>query len=76
MASMNPKTIMKLMNARNELFDRHPKLSGFLQAAQGELQEGAVIDLAITAPDGHVIKTNMKIQPEDMQLLESLKDIK
>lgn len=74
--AVNPKTIMKLMGARNDLYARHPKLHGFLEAAQGEIREGAVIDLAVTAPDGHVIKTNLKIQPEDMELLEQLKEMK
>lgn len=41
-----------------------------------EIKEDTVIDLVITPKDGTPIKTNIKVTKEDLELLETLKNMK
>ena len=48
----------------------------FFNRAALEIKEDTVIDLVITPKDGTPIKTNIKVTKEDLELLETLKNMK
>lgn len=56
--------------------ERHPKLSKFFRRVfeAGILEEGAVLELTVKGIDGQVMTANMKILPEDMELLKRVAD--
>lgn len=71
---MNPASVFKIKKAWETFTANHPKFPAFIQAAsQGMIQEGSIIDVTITAPDGRRISTNVKITQSDLELFESLK---
>lgn len=72
----NPSMLMKLMNARNQFSASHPKFVAFLNAifSQG-INEGCVIEITVTRPDGRTITGNMRVTESDMQLMEEMKDL-
>lgn len=45
----------------------------FLSDAARSMGEGSVIEMSVTSPDGRKITTNMKINQEDLELVEQLK---
>lgn len=55
---------------------RHPKFVMFLQSVMATgVQEGSVIDVAVTLPDGRKIESNMKISQEDVEFFKSLGEL-
>ena len=73
---MNPLEMMKMKNKMTEFTNRHPMLPKFFNRAALEIKEDTVIDLVITPKDGTPIKTNIKVTKEDLELLETLKNMK
>lgn len=74
---MNPASIMKLKKGWDTFTANHPKFPAFIQAAsQGMVKEDSIIEVTITAPDGRKISTNVKLTQSDMELFESLKNMK
>jgi len=49
----------------------------FLQAAVNNnvLREGTILEINITTPEGQNISTNLKVNPEDLELIEDLKNM-
>ena len=68
--------MMKFMKEKNEFVQRHPKFASFFNVvSQNMIQEGTVIEITVTKADGETVTSNMKIQPEDMALIDELKNI-
>jgi hypothetical protein len=69
--------IMKLMNLRNQFVQTHPKFAAFFQnvTAHG-IEEGSVIEITVTKPDGTATTANMRVQQSDLEMLHELKNIK
>ena len=69
---------MKLLEIRNlwsAFTRRHPKFPQFLTAVQqAGIQEGTVIEVQITTPDGKTFTYNLKVQPEDIDAVKSLQN--
>ena len=59
---MNPMALMKLMSAKKAAFG-----SG--------LQEGTILELTVTKPDGEKMTTNLKVKPSDLELLNELRNM-
>ena len=77
MNGINPLKLLQIKGAWEQFQARHPKFSAFLNAASGlSLEEGTIIDVTITSPDGRQIGTNLKLTAEDIQLLQERKDLK
>lgn len=73
---MNFAAIMQLKNEWDGFCGRHPKFPQFLKAAQQKgFPAGTVIELSITAPDGTVLNSNLKILPEDLEMLQKMREI-
>ena len=72
---MNPMALMKIMNAKNQFDANHPKFGAFLKAAfAGGIQEGTIIEMKVTKPDGETMTTNLKVKQSDLELLQQLQE--
>lgn len=74
---MNPASIMKMMKEKNTFIANHPKFVSFLQYAFGSgIPADSVIEITVTKPGHEPVTSNIKVQQSDLELLESLKDLK
>lgn len=74
---MNPQAIMQIMAAWNTFRSNHPKFPAFLEALRVQgIKEDSVIEISITDPDGKKIETNIKVKQSDLDLFESLKNMR
>ena len=73
---MNPAIVMKIMDAKNKFTANHPKFISFCNFVfSGGMPEGSVIEITVTKPGQEPVTSNLKILREDLELLDSLKDI-
>ena len=72
---MNPMNIFELKQLLERFKINHPKVPQFFQAAAGSVQEGSIIEIKVITPDNKTILTNMKINEEDLALIEELKGL-
>ena len=74
---MNPGAIMQVMNAWNTFQGNHPKFPAFLEALKRQgIKEESIIEISITDPNGQKIETNIKVKASDLELFNSLKDMR
>lgn len=74
---MNPASMMKIMGAMNTFKSNHPKFVNFIQVAFGRgIEEGTIIEISVTKPGEEKITSNIRVLQSDLDLLNSLKDIK
>ncbi len=74
---MNPLQLMQFKKYWDEFTARHPKFPLFLNAvASHGITEGSVIEIQIKRPDGKEFSTNLKVAKEDMDLFQTLKQVK
>ena len=74
---MNPQGLMQAMAAWNTLQGNHPKFPAFLDAIKRQgIKEDTIIEVSITDPDGKKIETNIKVKQSDLDLFNSLKDMR
>ena len=72
---MNPSAILKLMSAK-AAFTNHPKFSAFCKAALSRpIEPGTIIEISLQRPGEEPMMANIKVQQEDLDLLESLKGL-
>lgn len=72
---MNPMSVLKLKNLLNSFKENHPKVPLFLKAASGRVTEGAIIELKITSAEGQTLVTNIRVNEQDMELINELKNL-
>lgn len=73
---INPAIAMKIMNAKNRFTQSHPKFVAFLNVVfSGGIEEGTVIEITVTKPGQTPITSNMKVTQDDMDLMETLKEL-
>lgn len=74
---LNPASMFKIKKSWDTFTANHPRFPAFLSAAsQGMMQEGTIIDVEITAPDGRKIATNVKLTESDLELFRDLGGMK
>lgn len=74
--AMNPAAIMKIMSAKAQFEQTHPKAAAFVKAMLSQpMEEGTILEMTITRPGSDPVTTNIKVQASDLALLESLKDL-
>lgn len=74
---MNPASMMKIMGAMNTFKSNHSKFVNFIQVAFGRgIEEGTIIEISVTKPGEEKITSNIRVLQSDLDLLNSLKDIK
>ena len=53
----------------------HPKFPLFMRAVSQEaLKEGTLIEINVTTPDEKTYCTNIRLKPDDIELIEALKN--
>ena len=72
-----PQDILKIMAMKGQFESNHPKVVSFIKemAAKG-IQEGTVIEITVTDPEGNPTTANMKVQASDVEMLEQLKNLR
>lgn len=74
---MNPAAMMQAMNAWRTFTLNHPKFPAFLEALKRQgVKEDTIIEISLTDPDGTKIETNLKVKQSDLELFESLKNMR
>ena len=74
---MNPANIFKILEMKKRFDASHPKFGMFLSACGKEsIQEGTIIEISVTTPDGKSKVTNLKLNADDIALLEEIKQFK
>ena len=69
--------IQKLKTSMDTFRNNHPKFPLFLDAVSKDaLMEGTIIEITVTTPQGKNYCTNVQLKPEDMELMESFKNMK
>ena len=68
--------IQKIKSGMDRFRANHPKFPLFLNAvSQNALMKGTVIEINVTTPEGRNYCTNVKLQADDMEFLNSLKSM-
>lgn len=58
---MNPMKLLQIKNMWDGFVSRHPKFPNFLKAvSQNGIQEGTVLEVQITTPEGKTFTSNYK----------------
>lgn len=74
---MDIGAIMQLKGAWDTFTANHPKFPMFVKAVMNKgIKEGTIIEVTITDPEGNPINTNIKVTASDLQLFETLKNLK
>ncbi len=74
--AMNPALIMKLMNARKQFEERHPRVLSFMEhELMTEIPDGTILEVSVTKPGRNKVTTNMRVTAEDLQLLKDLQEL-
>lgn len=73
----NLQMIFQLKRMWDSFSDNHPMFTKFLKAVNKKgIQEGTVIDITVTDPEGNPLSTNLKVTASDLELFRALKDMK
>lgn len=74
---MNPMNLLSLKAAIEKFQENHPKFMQFISAmTQYGLEEGTVLECKVITPEGKEIQANIKINQDDLELIEKIKDLK
>lgn len=72
----NAAAMLKIMNAKNRFTNNHPKFVAFLNAMfAGGIEENTVIEITVTKPGQGAVTSNIKVRRDDLELLESIKEM-
>ncbi|MBQ1414691.1 MAG: hypothetical protein IJM13_09730 [Lachnospiraceae bacterium] len=71
---MNPMKLLALKGRVDVFRNDHPNVIAFLNGAQKYVEEGSVIEMRITMPDGRKAATNFVVNANDMQTIAGLKE--
>ena len=73
---INPAIAMKFMGLMNKFTNNHPKFVAFFKAVFSTgLPEGTIIEITVTKPGQDPITSNMRVTQEDLEMMESLKEL-
>ena len=70
---VNPMEVMKMKGMLDEFRTNHPKVLKFFQNEATNIEVGTIIEMSLTTRSGEKVCTNIKVKPEDMELIEQLK---
>ena len=74
--AFNPMALMKIRKMWERCNAAHPRVLPYVRAlGDGYLQEGSVIEVNVTAPDGRSLKCNLKLTGEDLELMNEISEI-
>ena len=70
---MNPMGFMQLKPLIEQFQARHPRFVEFFGYAGQHIQENSLLEISITDASGSKIVTNIRITPEDLELVEQIR---
>ncbi|MDO4938962.1 MAG: hypothetical protein Q4E54_03275 [Lachnospiraceae bacterium] len=74
---MDINTILKAKNAWERFTRNHPRFPMFLNAAKAYgIKEGTVLEFHISNPGEETLIGNIRITADDLELFESIKELK
>ncbi|MQN02241.1 MAG: hypothetical protein DUD27_00580 [Lachnospiraceae bacterium] len=73
---MNPTSLFKIQGAFRKFQEAHPKVVAYFQSVFGSgVPEGTIMELTVTKPGEEPVTTNMRVTQEDLELIQSLRDL-
>ena len=73
---MNPMNLMQLQQRFKIFQQEHPKIIAFFKAiGKDSMQEGTVIAVKVTTPDGKEIESNIKITANDITTFQQIMEV-
>lgn len=73
---VNPAAMMKIMKAKNQFTENHPKFVQFLSAAfSGGIEEDTIIEISVEKPGQNKMTANIKVKQSDLELLQELQTL-
>jgi len=73
---LNPSSIMKIMNAKNEFTANHPKFSAFINAVfKCGIEEGTIIEITVQKQGQEAMTSNIRVKQSDLELFQELKEL-
>ncbi|MGN0314444.1 MAG: hypothetical protein ACI4EG_06595 [Fusicatenibacter sp.] len=67
---------MELKNLRDQFACNHPKFIRFMEDLSSQtLQEGTIIEITVTTPEGKHMVSNLKLTDSDISMLESIHEM-
>lgn len=74
--AVNPMQIMKLADRWRIFSSQHPRFVDFVRdIGRSSMQEGTILELKVTEPDGRVKVTNIRLTQEDLESIGIIKDL-
>ncbi len=73
---MNPMAFLKIKPLFETFSKDHPKLLMFLSAAAGQVSKDSIVEISVKNADGYTMKTNIKVNDNDIALFGELKKLK
>ena len=74
---MNLEALLKARQAWRTFNENHPKFYPFLNTLlERGVQEGTVVDVTVSYPDGSTVKTNLAVKESDLILMDVLKSLR
>ncbi|MDE6520466.1 MAG: hypothetical protein K2K91_08465 [Ruminococcus sp.] len=70
---MNPLGLLKLKPLFERFTQDHPKMLMFFAAVAGSVDKDSVLEISLKSSDGQLMKTNILINDNDVELLNELK---
>ena len=72
----NPAKLLQLKKQYSAFLDRHPKFMRYLAYITDHyMEEGSVMDVTVTAPDGRSLHGNAKLTAEDVAFLQEVRQM-
>lgn len=72
---MNPMAVIKLRPMLEKFRENHPRIPQFMQTAASGMEEGGTLDLKVTNAAGQKIEASIKLNADDIELLNTLREI-
>ena len=73
---INPAKLFKIKSLWERFVENHPKFPQFMNAVQSNgINEGSVIEITVTTPDGKNISTNVRITASDKDMFAELAEL-
>ena len=72
---MNPILFANLFPQLKDFLHRHPKFFQFCKVAARKVVEGDIIEISIISAEGKQVKSNIKLNQEDMQFIQSARKV-
>lgn len=74
---MNPQMMMQLIGALGTFRSNHPKFASFIELMlKSGIPEDSVIEISVTKPGQESVTANMKVMQSDIELIQTLKNLK